>query len=277
MKKLFFLAALCIFVFMHPLFGEQNRTSVEVAFRIDWTFGCYKETTFSNISQSLMSPRFQLETSILHDNFMHKITLDYFYGKPQSAMTDTAVVYKNFDPISGETYYEAFQSKLQFHRIRAQYDLLYGMPENGKLKFYAGGSISTNVYMQFENYPSITGIVSIGPSAALNYQIDSQNSVLLSCGIPLLGYGVRPSYAGCDAKLMKYAEEDFLKVLTLGNFLSLHNYQSVFLNAEYKVQVAKNFAIGLGAGFEYSRIAVPKEKPLYFINGNFSTMAVVSF
>ena len=277
MKKTFFLAALCIFVFKHPLFGEQNRTSVEVAFRIDWTFGCYQETTFSNISQSLMSPRFQLETSILHDNFMHKITLDYFYGKPQSAMTDTAVVYKKFDPISGETYYEAFQSKLQFHRIRAQYDLLYGMPENGKLKFYAGGSISTNVYMQFENYPSITGIVSIGPSAALDYKIDSQNSVLLSCGIPLLGYGVRPSYAGCDAKLMKYAEEDFFKVLTLGNFLSLHNYQSVFLNAEYKVQVAKNFAIGLGAGFEYSRIAVPKEKPLYFINGNFSTMAVVSF
>ena len=277
MKKTFLIAALCIIVLMSPLFGEQNKTSVDIVFRIDWTFGCYKETTFSNISQSLLSPRFQLETSISHDNFMHKITLDYFYGKPQSSMTDTAVVYKNFDPITGETYYEAFQSKLQFHRIRAQYDLLYGLPENGKFKFYAGGSISTNVYMQFENYPSITGIVSIGPSAALDYKIDSQNSVLLSGGIPLFGYGVRPSYAGCDAKLMKYAEEDFLKVLSLGNFLSLHNYQSVFLNAEYKVQVAKNFAIGLGAGFEYSRIAVPEERPLYYIDGNFNTMAVVSF
>ena len=269
--------ALIILLFLPAAFGEQKKTSVDVAFSIDWTFSCYKETTFSSISQSLLSPRFQLETTIRSNDFMHKITLDYFYAKPTSAMTTTAVTYRNFDPITGESYYEPFESRLQFHRIRVQYDLLYGVKQMGKSTFYAGGNLSSNVYMQFENYPSITGIVSLGPSGGFDYQINEQNKVSVACALPLFGYGVRPSYAGCDARLMKYAEEDFMKILTLGNFLSLHNYQAILLNADYKIQVTKNFALGVGSNFEYSRIAVPKERPLYYLNGSFNTKATMSF
>ena len=73
------------------------------------------------------------------------------------------------------------------------------------------------------------------------------------------------------------SEENFMKVLTLGNFLSLHNYQAIFLNADYNLQVTRNFALGVGGNFEYSRIAVPKEKPLYYLNGSFNTKATVTF
>ena len=268
---------LTILLFLPAAFGEQKKPSVDIAFGLDWTFGCYKETTFSSISQSLLSPRFQVETTIRSDDFMHKITLDYFYAKPTSAMTETAVTYRNFDPITGESYYESFESRLQFHRIRVQYDLLYGVKQMNKTTFYAGGNLSSNVYMQFENYPSITGIVSLGPSGGLDYQINEQNKVSVFCALPLLGYGVRPSYAGCDARLMKYAEENFMKILTLGNFLSLHNYQAILLNADYNVQVTRNFSLGVGSNFEYSRIAVPKERPLYYLNGSLNTKATVSF
>ena len=268
---------LTILLFLPAAFGEQKKPSVDIAFGLDWTFGCYKETTFSSISQSLLSPRFQVETTIRSDDFMHKITLDYFYAKPTSAMTETAVTYRNFDPITGESYYESFESRLQFHRIRVQYDLLYGVKQVNKTTFYAGGNLSSNVYMQFENYPSITGIVSLGPSGGLDYQINEQNKVSVFCALPLLGYGVRPSYAGCDARLMKYAEENFMKILTLGNFLSLHNYQAILLNADYNVQVTRNFSLGVGSNFEYSRIAVPKERPLYYLNGSLNTKATVSF
>ena len=268
---------LTILLFLPAAFGVQKKPSVDIAFGLDWTFGCYKETTFSSISQSLLSPRFQVETTIRSDDFMHKITLDYFYAKPTSAMTETAVTYRNFDPITGESYYESFESRLQFHRIRVQYDLLYGVKQVNKTTFYAGGNLSSNVYMQFENYPSITGIVSLGPSGGLDYQINEQNKVSVFCALPLFGYGVRPSYAGCDARLMKYAEEDFMKILTLGNFLSLHNYQAILLNADYNFQITKNFSLGVGSNFEYSRIAVPKERPLYYLNGSFNTKATVSF
>ena len=43
---------------------SDKNMSFEIKFSIGWTFGCYKETTFSNISQSLLSPRYQLEAKI---------------------------------------------------------------------------------------------------------------------------------------------------------------------------------------------------------------------
>ena len=259
------------------IFAEEKKTQVELSFSVNWTFGCYKETTFSNISQSILSPRFQLESKIFSGNMLHKITADYYFCNPKSAMTDTAVVYKNFDPVSGETYYEGFQSNLAFHRIRLQYDAEYDLLKNEKYDLYVGGNFACNAYLQFENYPSITGLISIGPSSAFNYKINDRNSFMVTGSMPLLGYGVRPPFAGCDAQLMKYAEEDFLKILTLGNFLSLHNYQSLLLGIDYKLRATQNFSTGLGLSFEYTRVAVPKERPLYYLDGSFKTMALINF
>ena len=259
------------------LFAEEKKTQVEISFSINWTFGCYKETTFANISQSILAPRFQLESKIFSGNLLHKITADYYFCRPDSAMTETAVVYKNFDPISGETYYEAFQSNLAFHRIRLQYDAEYDVMKNEKYDLYVGGNFSCNAYLQFENYPSITGLISIGPSSAFNYKFNDRNSFMLTASMPLFGYGVRPPFAGCDAQLMKYAEEDFLKILTLGNFLSLHNYQSILLGFDYKLKATEHFSTNLGLSFEYTRIAVPKERPLYYLHGSFKTMASINF
>ena len=93
---------------------------------------------------------------------------DYYFCNPKSVMTTTSVVYKNYDPISGETYYEGFKSNLAFHRIRLQYDAAYDVLKNGNYDFYVGGNFSCNAYLQFENYPSITGIISIGPASVFN-------------------------------------------------------------------------------------------------------------
>ena len=192
-------------------------------------------------------------------------------------MTQAALVYKNYDPVTGESYYEGFKSNLSFHRIRLQYDAAYDVYQNGRFELYVGGNFSCNAYLQFEHYPSITGLVSVGPSTVLKYNLNDSNTLLLTGSMPLLGYGVRPSYAGCDAKLMKYAEEDFMKLLTLGDFLSLHNYQSLMLDFEYKLRATQRFALGLGFNFEYSRIAVPEERPLYYLDGSIKTMASITF
>ncbi len=284
MKKLYAIFLLA-FICSSVIAAQEKDKSVELQASIGWTFGCYKEMTFANISESLMSPRYQLEAKIKSGNFMHVITADCFFSHPKSAMTTTAVVYKNYDPVSGETYYEAFDSNLSFHKIRLQYDLMYsvlkdknqGEESNRKLDLLIGGNFVCNAFLQFEHYPSITGLVSFGPSCAMNYKINERNSIFVSGGFPLLGYGVRPSYAGCDAKLMKYAEENFFKILTLGSFLSIHNYQSILLNVEYKLKASELFSTGLGFDFEYARIAVPKEKPLYYVNGNLKTFVTFIF
>ena len=278
MKTKKFLAVIIgLFIISLSVFAEEKKTQVEISFSLNWTIGCYKETTFANISQKILAPRFQLDSKIYSGNMLHIITADYYFCRPNSAMTKTAVVYKNYDPVSGETYYEAFQSNLKFHRIRLQYDAAYDVLNKGKYDLYVGGNFSCNAYLQFENYPSITGIVSIGPAAAFKYNLDERNSFMVTGSMPLLGYGVRPPYAGCDAQLMKYAEENFMKILTMGNFLSIHNYQSINLGFDYKLKATKHFSTGLGVGFEYSRIAVPKERPLYYLDGNLRTMISVNF
>jgi len=259
------------------LSADENTTTGELSFSLSWTFGSYKETTFSNIAQELLTPRFQLGAKIYSGNFMHKISADYYFATPKSAMTQTSVVYKNYDPVTGETYYEGFKSSLAFHRIRLQYDLTYNVYRNDQLKFSVGGNIACNAYLQFENYPSITGLISLGPSSSMDYKINNRNSLSVSCSLPFLGYGVRPPYAGCDAQLMKYAEEDFMKIFTLGNFLSVHNHQGVLLDLEYKLRASDQLSIGMGFNFEYTRIAVPQERPLYYSDGNFKTFAAFQF
>ena len=266
-----------LFVMTFPILAEEKNTQVEISLAVDWTLGCYKETTFANISQTIFAPRFELDSKIYSKNLLHMITADYFFCHPKSAMTKTAVVYKNYDPVSGESYYEGFQSNLAFHRIQLQYDAVYDVLKNEKSDLFVGGNFSCNAYLQFENYPSITGVLSIGPSAAFKYKIDERNSFMITGSLPLFGYGVRPPFAGCDAQLMKYAEENFLKVLTLGNFLSLHNYQSLSLGFDYNLRATQHFSTGLGFSFEYSRIAVPKERPLYYLTGNFKTIVTINF
>ena len=259
------------------LFAEEKKSQVELTFSINWTFGSYKETTFANISQSLISPRFQLDTKIFSGNLLHKITADYYFAHPKSAMTKTALVYKNYDPVTGESYYAGFNSNLAFHRIRLQYDAAYDILQNGKFELYVGGNFACNAFLQFEHYPSITALISVGPTSVLKYSLNDRNTFYLSGSMPLLGYGVRPPFAGCDALLMKYAEEEFMKILTLGNFLSLHNYQSILLDFEYKLKASQHFSTGLGVNFEYSRIAVPKERPLYYLDGSIKTMLSINF
>ena len=116
MKTLYVLFLL-VFMCSSVSGAQEKDSSVELKTSIGWTFGSYKEMTFSNISESFMSPRYQLEAKIYSGNFMHIIAADYFFSHPKSAMTTTAVVYKNYDPVSGETYYEAFNSNLSFHKI----------------------------------------------------------------------------------------------------------------------------------------------------------------
>ena len=259
------------------LYSQEKKTHVDLSFSVNLNFGSYKETSFSNISQSVLAPRFQIDTKIYSGDFLHIITADYFFCRPDSAMTRTTVIYRNYDPITGEPYYEASNSSLSFHRIRLQYDLGYNVLKNEKYTFYVGGNFACNAYLQFENYPSITGLLSIGPSAAFKYNFNERHSISVTSSMPLIGFGVRPSYAGCDALLMKYAEEDFLKILSLGDFLSLHNYQALYFDIDYKFKLAKHYSAGLGFGFEYSRIAVPKERPLYYVDGCLKATATINF
>ena len=57
---------------------------------------------------------------------------------------------------------------------------------NQKLDLLVGGNFVCNAFLQFEHYPSITGLVSFGPSCAMNYKINERNSMFVTRCIFLL-------------------------------------------------------------------------------------------
>ncbi len=261
-------------VFFYLLAGcfSQEKPCFSLLVDVGWNLGLYREMTFSTVTQKLFSPKIGLVFDIETENFGHEISAHYDFCRPDSKQTTSALVYKDFDPITGESFYSGQYSSLSYHRINLTYDCLYkNVLSSEKFNLALGGNFQANAYLQFENYPSITGLLSIGPSVKADYILSGKDRLSLQCKSAILGYGIRPPYAGCDAELMKYAEEDFFKIFTLGDFLSLHNYQTVNLNLSYEHQVNNLINLDYMVDFEYSRVNVPKDKPLFYLSSSFST------
>ena len=247
--------------------NEFSKPEFTVGINLGFNLGAYKESTCSVVNQGIAAPKIGLDFGIKSNNFQNIIHLDYAFIKPISNQTKQKLIYKEYDPVSGEPYITECVSFLAMHRINLSYDLQY-LIKNSECQLYAGGSFQANAYLQFENYPSITGLLSFGPSVSGNYKLGSRSGINFYGSIPLLGFGVRPPFAGADALFMKYAEEEPLKILTLGNFLSLHNYQALFARVEYLYQINSWCVLNTGLDFEYSRVAVPAERPLFYCTGD---------
>lgn len=259
------------------LFGkEPSKTEFSLGINAGFDFGAYKESTCSEVTQGILAPKFEIDFGIKSNQFLNTIHMDYAFIKPVSNQTKQKLIYKEFDPMTGDPYITNCESSLAMHRINLSYDLQY-LVNDSNLQLYAGGSIQANAYLQFENYPSITGIISLGPSISGTYKLGNRSCINFSGSIPVLGFGVRPPFAGADALFMKYAEEDPLKILTLGNFLSLHNYQAVFGTIAYSYQLNSWCVLNAGFDFEYSRIAVPAERPLFYFTGDIKVGAQFLF
>jgi hypothetical protein len=90
--------------------------------------------------------------------------------------------------------------------------------------------------------------------------INQENHFTFSAGVPFFGYTLRPPYAGADAAIMKYAEESPLRLFTLGNVVSLHNYWALFGDLKYHHKVNQLLSLYSGLGFELSHINIPRPR-----------------
>jgi len=235
----------------------------EISISVGWNIGSYKETTYAPIIQNISEPRFHIGALFRRNNFLHTIKLDYMMAKPGSVLNETAVIYQEFNPVSGKPYYTPVITPCYAHRASIEYSLLYSLSTKPDARFSIGGAFRTDAYIQLSNYPSVTGIFSLGPSFHQSLRLSSRDVFEFQGGIPVIGWAVRPSYAGADALLMKYAEESPLKILTLGKLVSVHNYQAVFGSVDYKHSVNDLITLKLGSDIEYSRMAVPEGRPRY--------------
>jgi len=244
--------------------GRGSPPEAEKPFRIGaslgYSFSGYREETYSPVNRYLNVLTFIVDGNIEKGTFLHSFNIGFFMGNSEMKNETDAVLFRNYDPQKGEAYYRAYLPQYFSIRPYLEYALDYRLWGNDAFPGYLGGAFRTDAYMQFANHPSITGMFSLAVHGSQKWLIDSENSLILSMGFPLFGYAVRPAYAGADGALIKYVEEAPLKVITLGEVVSLHNYWAVFGDLKYHHKVNTLLSLYSGLGFEISRINFPRPR-----------------
>jgi len=240
--------------------SPQVEKPYRIGASLGYSFTGYKEETYSTVNRYLNTLTFILDGNIEKGKFLHSFNLGFFMGDSETKNETEAVLFRNFDPQKGEAYYRAYLPQYKFIRPYLEYALDYRLWGNDTFPGYFGGAFRADAYMQFANHPSITAILSLAAHASQKWLINSENSLTLSVGLPLFGYAVRPAFAGADGAMIKYIEESPLKVVTLGEVVSLHNYWALFGDLKYQHKVNTLLSLYSGLGFEVSRINFPRPR-----------------
>ena len=265
MRNIFFLLIGKAGFFIVLMLFNFERTAAETAkpFRVGasvgYSFTGYSEETYSPVNRYLNTITFILDGNIEKGNFFHSFNIGFLMGDSKIS-AEEVIIRQNYDPTTGEAF--NYRDDPQYLAIRGylEYALDYRLWGNDTFPGYLGGAFRGDTYLQFANYPSITGLVSLNVHASQKWVIDSKNVFTFSLGIPFFGYAVRPPYAGADAALIKYAAEQPMKIITMGEVISFHNYYAIFGDLKFQHAFTTLLSLYSGLGFELSRINFPRPR-----------------
>ncbi|MCL2138562.1 MAG: hypothetical protein FWH41_03420 [Treponema sp.] len=241
-------------------YAQEESASYRVGAALGYSFTGYREETYTPVNRYLNSLTFLLDGNIEKGAFFHSLNLGFYTGNSTMSTTEEAVLSQDYDPLTGEAYYLARRQQYRAIRGYLEYALDYRLWGAPAFPGFLGGAFRADTYLQFANYPSITGLVSLDLHATQKWLINAENTLTLSAGFPVFGYAVRPPYAGADAALIKYASEQPMKILTLGKVTSLHNYWAFFGDLKYRHRVNALVSLYSGLGIELSRINFPRPR-----------------
>ena len=244
---------------MALLTAETEETSYRIGASLAYSFSGYREETYSSVNRYLNALTYLLDGNIEKQNFLHTFNLGFFMGDSQIA-AEEAYISHELDHQTGEAFYSCINPRYLAIRGFLEYALDFRLWGNDTFPGYLGGNFRADAYLQFANYPSITGIVSLGAHVTQKWIINDENNLTFSLGVPVFGYAVRPPYAGADAALIQYASESPMKILTMGEITSLHNYWAVFCDLKYHHKVNSLIMLYSGFGFEISRVNFPRPR-----------------
>jgi hypothetical protein len=217
MRKVFILATSFLLIIgkvtAQPL---QSEKPYRIGASLGYSFTGYREETYSAVNRYLNTLTFILDGNIKKDKFLHSFNLGFFMGDSQIAAEEIFVDHE-INHQTGEAFYTDILPTYLGIRGYLEYALDYRLWGDDTFPGYLGGAFRADTYLQFANYPSITGLVSLGLHATQKWIINGENTLALSLGFPVFGYAVRPPYAGADAALIQYASEQPMKILSIGD------------------------------------------------------------
>ena len=246
---------IAIVIFIYTVLSVQTVASQEqektrpyrIGTSLGYSFTGFREETDSNINRYLNTLTYLIDGIFEKGNFLHSFNLGFFTGESRTALE--------------------FEKKYNIPRYYStrgyiEYALDYRIWGNETFPGFLGGAFRTDVYFtETLEIPRYTGIISIGVHATQKWIIDTENMLILSVSMPLLGYAIRSPYGGTDEYLQLYSIESTpLKIAGRGSFASLHNYWAVFANLTYHHKINALLSLYSGLGFELSHINVNRPR-----------------
>jgi hypothetical protein len=241
-------------LFMFVIIGSMTAQSpaMERFYRVGAGVGCsftgYRDEIESPVNRYLNALTFILDGNIEKGNFFHTFNISFFMGNSKMAAPHKGYIQKQY--IYAKGYME--------------YALDYRLWGNETFPGYLGGAFRTVVYYsgvdtgQTLSPPVGAGVFSLDLHLSQKWIINAKNILVLSMGYPIFGYAVRPPYAGMDDLWAKYLYEGtYLKILTLGEITSFHNYWEFYGDLKYQYLFNKLFSAYSGLAFSLSRINFP--------------------
>jgi hypothetical protein len=236
-------------LFLFPgltLFSQEAVKPFRVGMNLGCSFTGYREETDMPINRYLNAPTYIIDGNIEKGNFFHTLNLGFFTGKSQMAAPH-------------REYHQGYNT----YRGYLEYALDYRLWGNPDFPGYLGGALRTDIYITAAaEFPLFTGLLSLDAHASQKWLIDAHNTLVLSAGFPVAGYGIRPPYSGVDGLYEKYISEDtMIRIITLGRVISLHNYWAFFADLKFHRQISALISFNSGIGVELSRVNFPRERP----------------
>jgi hypothetical protein len=243
---------ICLIINIMPLTAYTQE--ILKPFRIGISLGCsftgYRDEVESPINRYLNALTFIIDGNIEKGGYFHSFNINFFTGS-----------------FNVKSLYEGISSS-QYVSYRGSIDYAVDRRLWGSETFpgYLGGGFRMIFYLTGDNdrlNPSPpTGAFSAAFEihASQKWNINAKNTLILSAGFPLFGYAIRPAYASMDEYWMKYLYENKIKIITLGNFTSVHNYLALLGDLKYIYKLDDLFSVYSGLGFELSRINFPKPR-----------------
>jgi len=239
---------------------EKKAWNGDVSFSVGLNEGGYNELSYSDCAQYVSAVSWNLQADITKGLFLHKLKLLFYYNKPESVLSDTAVLNQDYDALAGKMYYVTSTTTVQAYRGAVEYGCFYTLWGGTSFPGSVGGVIRSDAFIQLAHYPVVTAAVSFCPAVIQSWVPDEENRISCTLSFPIIGWALRPPYAGADGLMIEYAESRPLKILGMGGFTSLHNYQCINFAVDWTHRVNPWLAVRAGTDFYMSRFTEPEER-----------------
>jgi len=243
---------LIVFIlFIGQAAAQGNETSFLLGTGLGYAFSGYREETDAPLNRFLHTFSFAVNGNAEKGDFLHSLNIGFFRGKNE-AVEAYPLDQSELEPDWLDQFFEYYRMEDTYTRLYFEYALDYRLWGTPRFPGSLGGAFRVDSYIieKLNNfqYLNLTIIGSLGLHASQKWIINAENTLVLSAGLPLFGFALRPQYLGAFAWPLE------------ANIVSVHNYWALFGDLKYIHRINSLLSAYSDIGFELSMVNFPKPR-----------------